>query len=152
MENNDEVTVTTSGGGVYTAELVIGADGVKSTVRSFIDRAQGVHKPPKSSDDCEYIPVKPLLCKLRSKFARLTNSKRSGSYILQHLRHVVPNPRFRPWGSIRCLPREDSIDGLYRRRRQRILVRRRRMPQRQQETNPGLSSSKVHDSGCRRNV
>ena len=53
MENNDEVTVTTSGGGVYTAELVIGADGVKSTVRSFIDRAQGVLKPPKSSDDCE---------------------------------------------------------------------------------------------------
>jgi FAD dependent monooxygenase len=50
-EDNDKVTVTTADGTVITADLLVGADGVRSSVRKFIDSLQVGSQI--DSDDCE---------------------------------------------------------------------------------------------------
>lgn len=55
VENEDGVVVTTANGISYSADLVIGADGVRSAVRTFIDSASPDSKVV-SADDCTYLP------------------------------------------------------------------------------------------------
>ncbi|KAK8058411.1 hypothetical protein PG994_008859 [Apiospora phragmitis] len=50
QEDEDKVTVTTADGDVITADLLVGADGVRSSVRTFIDALQAGGHPSKSDE------------------------------------------------------------------------------------------------------
>ena len=51
-EDEKQVTITTTDGHVVTADLVVGADGVRSSVRMFID-SQSVDGHSPKADDCK---------------------------------------------------------------------------------------------------
>ena len=52
LEDEDCVAITTKGGLTITAELLIGADGVRSCVRKFIDSSQPTAEKI-DSDECK---------------------------------------------------------------------------------------------------